>query len=156
MTRKQVGLAALVAALVAGWCGVTFAQTAPPAERTRSAEDPANAGAHAGTTAQDLFERDRAAVKDNLQKALDKADGDIREMDKAAFTATGEQRKRNEAAAKKLRELKDRLDDDMTKLEKATVDDWMKTRVAIQHDLAAMQAESRRVQSMLKAPATGK
>ena len=162
MSRKQAGLVVLVASLVAGWSGVAFAQTPPPPERMRPTEDRTNASAHSPSapnppsSPQEAFERDRAAMKAQLRKAMDKADDEIRALEKLEASDPDDKKKRDQAEQKRLKDLESRLSDDMTKLEKATVDDWTKARPAIQYNLDAMKAESARAEGMLGTSAPSK
>jgi hypothetical protein len=165
MIRKQAVLTALVASLVTGLGSVAYAQTTQPTQP--SGEDPTHSsgrstGSRGSTNPQGTtdatnkkhqqFEHERTMLKDKVSKAVSQADDGIRTLQQRESNDTGATKKRDETEVKKLSDLKDKLNDDLAKIDRATVGDWSKVRSEVQRNLSTFSAEQKRIAQMTKKP----
>jgi predicted nucleic acid-binding Zn-ribbon protein len=143
---------ALASLFVLGAFGAASAQTNQPSEPGT----PQQGATAKDAQQQEQVDREKTALKDRVKQAIDSSDMNIdalkhmNEKDKATA-------KKHDDMRKQLTDLRDRLADDMDKIEKAAVNDWKGVRTAVNHDLAATNSELQRVAAITKVqtPRTG-
>jgi hypothetical protein len=103
------------------------------------------------------MEKEKASLKDRIQSDISSADAHIDALKKLSDNAKGTAKKRDDEMQKKLSDLRDKLQDDLDKIDKAqSVNDWKAVRPAVSHDLQAMGTSLRIARTVTKVrPRTG-
>jgi TolA-binding protein len=143
--RKTVA-SVLGALLVLGVVGAASAQgpAIPPATATNK------------ETKQEQFDRDKVTLKDQVQDAINSADSHIDALKKMESTDKDAAQKRDKDMGKKLSDLKDGLQKDLDKIDKATPSDWATVKPAVEGNLRAMHTELKTAANVTHvAPSTG-
>jgi hypothetical protein len=148
MKIRRTAASVIGALLVLGACGVAAAQQAPQ-------QDPATATPQ--EPKQALFDRAKTTLKDQVQAAVTVADSHIGVLKKMQGTdkeATAQ--KRDQDMEKKLTDLRDGLQKDVDKIDKATPSDWSSVRGSVESDLKKMESEIKTAANVTHiAPTTG-
>jgi TolA-binding protein len=142
--RKTVA-SVLGALLVLGTCAAASAQAnEPPA--TGTSKEPKQA----------QFDRDKVTLKDQVQDAINSADSHIDALKKMESTDKDAAQKRDKDIGKKLSDLKDGLQKDLDKIDKASPSDWATVRAGVEGNLRAMHTELKTAANVTHvAPSTG-
>ncbi|MGH7271193.1 MAG: hypothetical protein ACREJ3_12265 [Polyangiaceae bacterium] len=140
--------AVLSALLAIGVCGSAAAQSAdPPANESPSQKK---------ETAQERFDREKVTLKDHAQATISSADANINALKRMSATAKAHEKKVNERIEKKLTALSESLKNDLGKIDKTTMNDWVRVRPMVEDHIVALQTEVERAATTTKvAPPSG-
>lgn len=125
-------------------------------EKTEKTEKGATSRQATPTTkeaAQERFDREKVTMKDRVQEQITVADANIDALKKMSDKDKGSAKKRDDDMEKKISDLKDHLQKDLDKIDKASVNDWSGVHPVIQRDLNAMESELRTAENVTKIPA---
>jgi hypothetical protein len=104
-------------------------------------------------SAQERFDREKVTLKDRVEEQVTLADANIDALKKMKDSDKGAAQKRDEEMEKKISDLKDHLQKDVDKIDKATPSDWAGVHPVVQRDLTAMEAELKTAEKLTKVPA---
>jgi hypothetical protein len=154
--------------LVIGMSGVACSQTTPrppepsTAEMTRSSDTNTSDAkksaapfvASKATTQEEQREqidREKVTLKDRVEESIAAAEAHTDALKKMNDNATPVAKKRNDDMQKRLSDLRERLHDDLDRIDKASTSDWKEdVRGFVQRDLSAMNAELRAAQNITR------
>lgn len=94
---------------------------------------------------QEQLEREKVAFKDRVHEQISAADQQLGALYNMTKTDTGADKKRDEDYQKQLWTLKDHLETDLDRIEKASIDDWTDVKTSVDRDLAATDTHLRMV-----------
>jgi TolA-binding protein len=154
MIRKSTTVAgALSALLIVGVCGAAAAQD-QRAGYTGTAQDPPSADHH---LTQQTVDQEKAALTDQLKPSIDAANGNIDALKKMSQNENGQTKKEHKGMEKQLSDIRDRLKDDLGKVNHSSLKDWKSVRTSVEQDLDKMDAQLRRAAPItgVRAPQTG-
>jgi hypothetical protein len=143
---RKTAASVLGALLVLGACSVASAQgtQSPPATGTTK------------EMKQEQFDREKVTLKDKVQDAITTADTNIDALKKMESSDKDAAQKRDKDIEKKLSDLKDGLQKDLDKIDKAGPSDWATVRPAVEGNLRAMHTELKTAANVTHvAPSTG-
>jgi hypothetical protein len=103
--------------------------------------------------AQERFDREKVTLKDRVEEQITVADANIDALKKMSDKDKGPAKKRDDDTEKKISDLKDHLQKDLDKIDKASVNDWAGVHPVVQRDLTAMESELRTAENLTKIPA---
>jgi hypothetical protein len=103
--------------------------------------------------AQEKLDREKATLKDRVEEQITVANANIDALKKMGDNDKGTAKKRDEDMEKKISDMRDHLQQNLDKIDKATVTDWSTLHPIVQKDLNAMQAELKVAQNVTKVPA---
>ncbi len=136
--------------------GTTAQPSETPHSQTEKTEKGATArqpGPSSKEAAQERFDREKVTIKDRVEEQITAADANIDALKKMSDNDKGTAKKRDDDMEKKISDLKDHLQKDLDKIDKATVNDWSGVHPVIQRDLTAMETELRTAENVTKIPA---
>lgn len=141
----------LVSLLVLGTAGIAAAQTNVP-------NQPAQAPKTDKELKQEQFDREKVTLKDRVQDGINAADQQIDALKNMSKSDKGNLKKRDDDYKDKLSMLKGHLKDDIDKIDKASMNDWIGVKPVVDRDLAAMDSHLRTVASVthVAVPPTGR
>ena len=136
----------LATLLVVGTCGIASAQASQP---STSADKQA--------AQQEKFDREKVTLKDRVQEQIDAANANTDALKRMSQNDKDQTKKRDDDMQKKLSMLRDHLQADLDKIDKATMNDWSGVKPVVERDINAMNTELQRVAAVTKIqpPATG-
>lgn len=106
---------------------------------------------------QEQLQREKVAFKDRVHEEITAADQQIGALYNMTKTDTGADKKRDEDYQKQLWALKDHLETDLDRIDKASIDDWTDVKPGVDRDLVAMDTHLRMVALVthVQVPTTG-
>jgi hypothetical protein len=148
-------------AFVLGMSGAASAQSemppADPGSPPSQAADTANKAVQgAADTVREHMDREKVTLKDHVQQQIAAADSSIDALKRQSDADKGATKKRDEDLHKKLSDQRDRLKDDLDKIDKAqAVNDWKGVQAEVSRDLQAIDTSLKTAQNVTKTPRTG-
>jgi hypothetical protein len=136
---------ALSALLVLGVCGAAAAQSDSHSRAPGTAQDPPSVDHH---LTQQMVDQQKAVLKGQLQPSIDTANANIDALKKMSQNAKAQTKKQHEDMEKQLSDLRDRLKDDLGKVDEASLNDWKSVRTGVEQDLNQMDAKLHRATSI--------
>jgi Skp family chaperone for outer membrane proteins len=144
----------LSALLVLGVCGmgsgVASAQSAQSDPGNSGSAQPRGNGNKA--TSQEQFDREKLALKAQIQEQIDAANANVDALKKMSQNDKGPTKKQHDDMQKQLSDTRDRLQNDLDKIDRASTSDWNGLRPAVEHDLTTMHGQLQRVAAITKVP----
>jgi len=136
---------ALSAFITLGVCAGASAQTTTPTDPRSDAPRPRRA-------TQEQFDREKVTLKDRLQGQIDSATRNIDVLKKMSQGEKGNSKKEHTDMGEHLSDMRSRLQGNIGKIDRATLDDWGMIRPTIKHDMTAMKHELQRVAAVTDVP----
>lgn len=132
-TYGPIGAGVLASALVLGVCG--YAQATVDSTSPQPAADAAQ---------QQQFDREKVTLKDKTQESIDSANANIDTLHRMAKSADEQTQKQYKDIADDLSMLRGHLKDDLSKIDKASINDWSGVKPVVERDVAAVNATLQR------------
>lgn len=169
MIRIGKGIAGTLSAvaLSIGTCGAAWAQSTtqpsdtpehsgtsrtPTGSRGVTAPQGTTSTKETKETAQERFDREKVTLKDQLQAQINAANANIDTLKKMSDADKGTAKKRDDDMEKRLSDLRDALQKDQDKIDKASLNDWNGVHPVVTRDLNAMGRELRTAENVTKIP----
>jgi TolA-binding protein len=141
--------ATLSLALSLGAPGVAVADDAPThADTTTQTPQKQSGTKH---ISQEELDREKVTLKDRAQEQIDAANSNIDELRKMNETKP-EVKKKHDDMEKRLSDTRDRLKQDLPKVDDASPSTWGNVRSLIERDLTAMNTQLQRASTVTNVP----
>jgi hypothetical protein len=118
--------------------------------------DSTNPQPAANAPQQEQVDREKASLKDKAQESIDAADANIDAFHRMATSADGAMQKQYKDIADDFSVLRGDLNDDLSKIDQASINDWSRVKPAVDGDISAANAALQRATAIshVQAPAS--
>jgi hypothetical protein len=136
-------------ALSIGTPGIALAQDAPAAH-SETSQAPQKQGATKHISQEEL-DREKVTLKDRAQEQIDAANSNIDQLRKMSDTKQ-QTKKQHDDMEKRLSDTRDRLKQDLPKVDDANPSSWGNIRALIERDITAMNTQLQKASTVTNVP----
>jgi hypothetical protein len=122
LLKRKTAAGVLGALLVLGACGAASAQTYTTPNQVT----------------QEQVDRDKVTLKNRIQGQISTADANIDALKHMSDTDKGATKQRDEDLQKRLSDMRDHARDNLTKIDKASVNEWPQVKSSVKSDYKAL------------------